>query len=122
LLALQRRPRTSTECGDEERRSSHGRRSGWLERISPAFSLREARMNTTRERKIKFINSFGHNAMRTAVTEAYCRNGVDWLTDEQLDEIVRDQISNWKFTKRLNRRNREINRRSSAQMEVTHAN
>lgn len=61
----------------------------------------------TRERKIEFMESFGGRYTLTeAVTESFRRNGPDWLTDEQLDEIVRARIADWRFTERLNRENR----------------
>lgn len=59
----------------------------------------------TRERKIAFMHEFGRNALINAVKEAFYRNGPDWLTDEQLDEIVRERIAAWRAAKRIDREN-----------------
>lgn len=44
---------------------------------------------STREKRIKFIKSFGSNALEKAIAAAVYRIGAEnFLTDEQLDEIV----------------------------------
>ena len=68
----------------------------------------------SRTRKIRFINEFGTFALMKAVAAAFERNGPDWLTDEQLDEIVRQQVKDWRATARMNRRNRELVRRAAS--------
>lgn len=61
---------------------------------------------TTRERKERFMRDFGSSALRDAVINAFDRDGADWLTDEQLDEIVNEAVRKWRFAQRLNRENR----------------
>lgn len=62
---------------------------------------------TTRERKLKFIESFGQNAMIEAITQYFHLEGTNWLTDEQLEVMVRNRIEDWKRSQRMNRRNRK---------------
>lgn len=64
-------------------------------------------MNATRERKLKFLKDGGLD-LRNGVAEMISLHGADWLTDDQIIDIVRDQIDNWKRTQRMNRQNREI--------------
>lgn len=64
--------------------------------------------STTRERQLKFIEGFGREALRIGVTEALVCFGPDWLTDEQVTDIVRDKIDDWRATSRRNIRNRAI--------------
>lgn len=61
-----------------------------------------------RERKIRFINGFGRQALRTAVTEALCVYGDDFLTDEQIDILTADQISFIRKERHRMLRNRPI--------------
>lgn len=65
-------------------------------------------MTATRERKLRFMRDFGPFALRDAVVAAFDREGADFLTDEQLDGIVAQQVSDWKFSAKLARRNRAI--------------
>jgi hypothetical protein len=60
----------------------------------------------TRERKTRFIESFGQNALRTAVTEALCFYGDGFLTDEQIDILTTDQVSNAREAQHRMLRNR----------------
>ena len=62
----------------------------------------------TRERKISFINRFGRHALRTAVTEALCYYGDDFLTDEQIDTLTTDLIADARAAQRRMLRNRPI--------------
>lgn len=64
-------------------------------------------MSTTRERKLKFLKD-GNLSLLLGVTEMIAQRGVDWLTDEQIADIVRDQISNLRRVQRMNRQNREV--------------
>lgn len=67
--------------------------------------------STTRERKLEFMHSFGRKALETAIMEAVCRFGADnFLTDEQLDEIVSVQVSDARAATRRRLRNRRISR------------
>lgn len=63
---------------------------------------------STREKRIKFIQSFGPRAFRTAVMEALFRIGEEhFLTDEQLAEITSHHVSNarrWNSNTVRNRR------------------
>ena len=61
-----------------------------------------------RERKIRFIESFGRQAMRTAVTEALCVYGADFLTDEQIDTLTADHIEAIREARHRMLRNRPI--------------
>jgi hypothetical protein len=63
---------------------------------------------STRERKIKFIDGFGRDSLRVGVTEALAQFGADWLTDEQITDIVRNKIDDWRYASRRNARNRAI--------------
>lgn len=66
-------------------------------------------MQATRERKIEFIKSFGHRALENAIKLAVARIGAEnFLTDDQLDEIVSNEVCQ---VRRLNQnkiRNRRI--------------
>jgi len=62
-------------------------------------------MNATRERKLKFLKDCGLD-LRKGVAEMISQHGEDWLTDDQIDDIVRDEIDNWKRAQRMNRWNR----------------
>ncbi len=47
----------------------------------------------TREKRIKFIQSFGPYALRTCIMEALARIGEEnFLTDDQLAEITEQQV------------------------------
>lgn len=52
-------------------------------------------MATTRERQIKFIESFGNRTLLSLVTEMLCIDGHWFLTDEQIatlaTKLVRDE-------------------------------
>lgn len=48
---------------------------------------------SSREKRIKFIQSFGRRAFQSAVMEALARIGEEhFLTDEQLAEITEQQV------------------------------
>lgn len=68
----------------------------------------------TRERKIQFMRDFSSSALLEAAVKAFRHHGPDWLTDEQLDEIVSQQVSEWRDTQRMNLRNRQIARKRAA--------
>lgn len=70
----------------------------------------------TRERKERFIKSFEGAAVRDAamlVDRRLSRHGLSWLTDEQLDEITADLVSDARFSQTLRIRNRNALRRAS---------
>ncbi len=63
-------------------------------------------MNATRERKIRFINSFGRNGLRDALVEILAREGDGFLTDEQIDAIASMRVEDARFTQHHNMRER----------------
>lgn len=66
---------------------------------------------TDRERKLRFIRSFGRHALETAISEAVCRAGADnFLTDEQLDDIVSEQVKDARAENHRRLRNRRAAR------------
>ncbi len=65
-------------------------------------------MATSRERQMKFIEDFGRESLKTGVTEMLCWFGPDWLTDEQVLDIVRYKIDGWRRSSRNTIRNRAI--------------
>jgi chromosome condensin MukBEF MukE localization factor len=68
---------------------------------------------STRERRLRFIKSFGFNALEKAIMAAVHRHGAEhFLTDDQLEEITAKQVADWRSAERLNRENR--NRRAAA--------
>jgi hypothetical protein len=65
----------------------------------------------TRERKERFIKSFDGvygQTIRDRAVACIVRNGWSWLTDEQIDDITADLVSDARFTQRLNIRNHKI--------------
>jgi len=69
--------------------------------------------HASRTKRIRFINEAGPFAMRKAVEAAITRNGPDWLTDEQLAEIVSEQVLQYRRQARNNRKNREFYARAN---------
>lgn len=62
-----------------------------------------------REKRIKFIQSFGRNALETAIAAAVCRLGAEnFLTDEQLAEITEQQVQDARLWSRQTVRNRRV--------------
>jgi len=61
---------------------------------------------STRERKLRFINSFGRNGLREAVAEILAREGEAFLTDEQIDAIASMRVQDARFTQHHNMRER----------------
>ncbi len=70
-------------------------------------------MKATRERKIKFIKSFGIYALEEAISEAVSRLGAEnFLTDEQLDEITDEKVRRARRKQHFQMRNRKMARAS----------
>jgi hypothetical protein len=67
-------------------------------------------MATSRERQMKFIEDFGRDSLRTGLTEMLAFYGPDWLTDEQVLDIVRYKIDGWRRANRQTISNRAINK------------
>lgn len=63
---------------------------------------------TTRERKLQFINQCGPFALEKSVKAAFAQRGARWLTDEQLEDIASDLVSELRSQQRTSRRNREF--------------
>jgi hypothetical protein len=63
---------------------------------------------TSRERRLEFIADFGKRSMETGVSEMLAMYGSDWLTDEQIQDIVRDKIEGWRRASKQRIRNRAI--------------
>jgi hypothetical protein len=65
-------------------------------------------MTTSRERQMKFIEDFGRDSLKIGVTEMLACFGPDWLTDEQVKDIVAYKIDVWRRAVRNTIRNRAI--------------
>ena len=62
----------------------------------------------TREHKEAFIRSFGSRGPADAVAVLFNRYGLAILTDDLLDEAVRDFVAQARFAYRIRRRNRAL--------------
>lgn len=74
-------------------------------------------MKATRERKIEFMQDLGYARLEKAIARRVRRVGAEnFLTDEQLDEIVSDEVADLRITIHLNIQNRRNarNRRNVA--------
>ncbi|MFC3706326.1 hypothetical protein ACFOOL_16385 [Devosia honganensis] len=71
-------------------------------------------MESTRERKTRFIKSFGDRAARDAVLSLFARYGLDMLSDELLDEATSEMVADAMATTKRVVRNRRIYRRKMA--------
>ncbi|MCV0371629.1 hypothetical protein [Filomicrobium sp.] len=74
-------------------------------------------MKATRERKIEFMQDLGYARLEKAIARRVRRVGAEnFLTDEQLDEIVSDEVADLRITIHLNMLNRRHarNRRNVA--------
>jgi len=65
-------------------------------------------MAASRKRQAEFMRSFGDSALVDAVAAMIRRQGPDWLTDEQLSEVVSKQVADARRGARTTRRNRRI--------------
>ncbi|MBN7764119.1 hypothetical protein JYP52_23605 [Nitratireductor aquibiodomus] len=64
-------------------------------------------MKATRERKIEFMQELGYARLEKAIARRVRKVGAEnFLTDEQLDEIVSEEVSDLRFTRHLNMLNR----------------
>lgn len=68
-------------------------------------------MASTRERKERFIRSFGPNAACEAVLTLFGRYGLDMLSDELLEEITSSMVDDARATQKRNLSNRRANAR-----------
>lgn len=68
-------------------------------------------MQSTRERKTRFIKSFGDRAARDAVLSLFARYGLDMLSDDLLDEATSDLAADAMATTKRVVRNRIAYRR-----------
>lgn len=65
----------------------------------------------TRERQERFAETFdGVQALdwRASVDRFLSREGMSWLTDEQMEEIVSDMVGHARVSQKLRMRNRKI--------------
>lgn len=65
---------------------------------------------TSRERKLKWIDTFGRNALRDAVAAIMAIDGPDFLTDEQIDLITEKMVYDAREQTRRKIRNRNFYR------------
>jgi hypothetical protein len=68
--------------------------------------MTSAPKQVTRARKLKFIRDRGR--LLDAIASAFLRNGPDWLTEDQLNEIVFDEIERQRSAQKRNRKNRRV--------------
>jgi hypothetical protein len=67
-------------------------------------------MTASRERKIKFIESFGRRALETVVSELLCIEGHWFLTDDQVEQAVSKIVSDARERQHRRLRNRPLER------------
>lgn len=74
----------------------------------------------TRERKLKFINSFGPEALAERLVWALYNEGPDFLTDDQINRLTEHQAADAMATMRhtVRERNRTNRARMAALGEV----
>jgi hypothetical protein len=65
---------------------------------------------TSRERKLKWIETFGRYALENAVTAILAIDGPDFLTDEQIDLITEKMVYDAREQTRRKIRNRNFYR------------
>jgi hypothetical protein len=65
---------------------------------------------TSRERKLKWIETFGRYALRDAVSAILASDGPDFLTDEQIDLITEKMVYDAREKTRRKIRNRNFYR------------
>lgn len=64
----------------------------------------------SRKRQERFMAEFGYRAVNKMAMQILDRRGADWLTDEQMDDVVSVAIAQWRATQRFNRCNRALAR------------
>jgi hypothetical protein len=65
---------------------------------------------TSRDRKLKWIETFGRSSLRDAVTAILAKEGPDFLTDEQIDLITEKMVYDAREQTRRKIRNRNFYR------------
>jgi len=68
-------------------------------------------MSSTRERKERFIKSFGDRATRDVVTTLFARYGLAMLSDEQIEEVTQEMVGDAMSRNKHTIRNRRIYQR-----------
>ena len=65
---------------------------------------------TRRDRHIRFLDNFGGlNGIRATELDSFiARHGLAVFTDEAIAKLAAHKVADWRFTRRLNRRNRAI--------------
>ena len=75
---------------------------------------------TSRERRIEWIKTQNSGRFPSrAMTECVYEFGVDWFTDEQIEDMVRQQIGEWRRMVKNNVRNRKMWAAQQAAQAVT---
>lgn len=82
------------------------RRDGPQRRGARGLTRAAYRGAPSRQRQIAFVANGGYGSMARAVADAFERNGPDWLTDDQLAEIVSHEVSTARRRQHLGMRNR----------------
>lgn len=81
-------------------------RDGPQGRVARGLTQEACRGAPSRQRQIAFVTNGGYGSMARAVADAFERNGPDWLTNEQLAEIVSHEVSTARHRQHLSMRNR----------------
>lgn len=63
---------------------------------------------TRRERHLRIINDFDEKSVRWAMQRLKARHGFDLLTDEAVELLARQVLSDYRRTQEMNARNRAI--------------
>lgn len=71
---------------------------------------------STREKRIKFIESFGSKTFMDQVAKAIRADGMGFLTDDQIERVCEITAQDARFANRMNVRNRAIYQRRAAAM------
>lgn len=73
---------------------------------------------TDLKRKVSFINGGSQYGLSEAVLAMIRRKGAEWLTEEQMAELVAQKIAEERLSQRMQRRSREISAKVIAQGEM----
>ena len=64
---------------------------------------------TSRERRIEWIKTQNSGRFPTrAMTECFYEFGLDWFTDDQIEDMLHQQIQEWRRMVKNNVRNRKM--------------
>lgn len=65
---------------------------------------------TTRERKIQWLRNIGRYEINKLVEKIFSERGADWLTDEQIYDLTRKRVADWRNDLHFQMRNRKRRR------------